>query len=177
MLRTTNVLSTSIDSINESVANIESIFFQSAPIFEGRPFIGEPRHSFNFRTRYDFQTGILKGLSVGGGVRMRKGRAAGAMAVWTLAPGTNYADAYNGRVVERTETVTAADQNVYDLQIGYGRPILKDKRVMWRVQLNVNNVINQRELIVNNTDPATLQPRQYRYQDPRQYMLTNTFSF
>ena len=177
VLRTTNVLSTSIDSINESVANIESIFFQSAPIFEGRPFIGEPRHSFNFRTRYDFQTGILKGLSVGGGVRMRKGRAAGAMAVWTLAPGTNYADAYNGRVVERTETVTAADQNVYDLQIGYGRPILKDKRVMWRVQLNVNNVINQRELIVNNTDPATLQPRQYRYQDPRQYMLTNTFSF
>ena len=39
------------------------------------------------------------------------------------------------------------------------------------------NVLDQRELIVNNTHPRTLAPITYRYQDPRQFILTNTFSF
>ena len=55
-------------------------------------------------------------------------------------------------------------------------PILK-RKVRWSVQLNVNNVLDQRELIVNNTHPRTLAPITYRYQDPRQFILTNTFSF
>ena len=44
-------------------------------------------------------------------------------------------------------------------------------------QLNINNVTNQRELIVNSVHPQTLEAVTYRYQDPRQYILTNTFSF
>jgi len=175
VFRATNVFSSSVDSINEVVAQLENGFFIIAPIFEGRPFVGEPRHSFNLRTRYDFQTGILKGLSIGGGVRIRKDRTAGAKAVWDFAPGTDYTDEWNGRVIEGTETVTAVDQNVYDAQIAYSRRIFKDK--VWRIQLNVNNVTNQQALIVTNTDAITLAPRQYRYQDPRQYLLTNTISF
>jgi hypothetical protein len=35
----------------------------------------------------------------------------------------------------------------------------------------------QREFIVNNVHPRTLAPITYRYQDPRQFILTNTFSF
>jgi len=176
VFRTTNTFSTSIDSINEVVAQAERAFFESAPIFEGRPFIGEPRHSFNLRTRYDFRTGFLKGFSVGGGVRVRLDRTAGARAAWDFAPGTDYTDVWNGRVVERTETVTAVDQEIFDAQMAYSRPIFKDK-VMWRIQLNINNLTDQRDLIVTNTDPVTLAPRQYRYQDPRQFLLTNTFSF
>ena len=41
----------------------------------------------------------------------------------------------------------------------------------------MNNVTNQRELIVNNIQAYSLQPMTYRYQDPRQFILTNTFSF
>ena len=172
----TNAFSTSIDSINEVVAQLERGFFDTAPIFEGRPFVGEPRHSFNLRTRYDFREGFVKGLSIGGGVRFRMGRVAGAKAVWHFAPGTSYIDALNGRVIDKTETVTAADQEVYDAQLAYSLRILNGK-VLWRIQLNVNNVTNQRELVANNTDPITLAPTQYRYQDPRQFTLTNTFSF
>ena len=47
----------------------------------------------------------------------------------------------------------------------------------WLIQLNVKNVLDQRELIVNNVHPTTLAPLTYRYQDPRQFVLTNTFSF
>ncbi len=77
---------------------------------------------------------------------------------------------------DQTSSVNAADQNVYDAQIGYTLAILR-KKVRWSIQLNVNNLTNQRELVVNNTDPITLAPVQYRYQDPRQFILTNTFSF
>ena len=73
-------------------------------------------------------------------------------------------------------TVNAKDQNVYDLQIGYSRPILA-RKVRWTIQLNVNNLTDQHELIVNNVHPTTLEPVTYRYQDPRQFILTNTFSF
>jgi hypothetical protein len=41
----------------------------------------------------------------------------------------------------------------------------------------VNNVTDQRELIVNNVHPRTLAPLTYRYQDPRQFILTNTVNF
>ena len=50
-------------------------------------------------------------------------------------------------------------------------------RFNWTLQLNVNNVLDQRELIVNNIHPRTLAPLTYRYQDPRQFVLTNTFGF
>jgi 50S ribosomal subunit-associated GTPase HflX len=52
-----------------------------------------------------------------------------------------------------------------------------NRKYRWSVQLNINNVANQRELIVNNVHPQTLEPVTYRYQDPRQFILTNTVSF
>jgi outer membrane receptor protein involved in Fe transport len=73
-------------------------------------------------------------------------------------------------------TVNAKDQNVYDAQIGYTRNFLKNK-LRWNIQLNINNLTDQRELIVNNLHPRTLVPLTYRYQDPRQFILTNTVSF
>jgi len=176
VLLATNNVSTSLDSVNEAVADLERTYYDNGGVNEGMPYVGEFRHSFNFRTRYDFQQGILKGFAVGGGARFRLGRVAGARAAITWAPGTNYTDPLNGRVIERTEKVTAPDQEVYDAFLSYQRPIM-DKKFLWRVQLNVNNVTNQRELVINNIDPVTLEPRQYRYQDPRQYILTNTISF
>jgi len=73
-------------------------------------------------------------------------------------------------------TVNAKDQSVYDAQVGYSRSLFKNK-IKWSIQLNVNNLTNQRELIVNNLHPRTLAPLTYRYQDPRQFILTNTVSF
>ena len=119
---------------------------------------------------------MIKGLSIGMGVRIRQGRVAGSRSEYHYPAGAQYTDTYNGRVIDQTSSVNAADQNVYDAQIGYTFALLK-KKVRWSIQLNVNNLTNQRELVVNNTDPITLAPVQYRYQDPRQFILTNTFSF
>ncbi|MBI5692214.1 MAG: hypothetical protein HZC55_19195 [Verrucomicrobia bacterium] len=164
------------DSINEALADAEQLFFDNPKVFEGRRFVGDPLHNLNLRTRYDFREGWLRGLSVGAGTRFRLGRIAGARTDYTISPGSDYTDAWNGRTIDRVTLVSAKDQNVYDLQISYSLAILK-RRVRWSVQLNVNNVLDQRELIVNNVHPRTLAPLTYRYQDPRQFILTNTFSF
>lgn len=164
------------DSINEAIADNEQVFFDNPHVFEGKRFVGDPLHNINLRTRYDFREGWLKGLSVGAGTRLRQGRVAGARTDYTITPGSDFTDTWNGRVIENVSTVNAKDQNVYDLQLSYTLPIMQ-RRVRWNIQLNVNNLLDQRELIVNNTHPRTLAPLTYRYQDPRQYILTNTFSF
>lgn len=164
------------DSINEAIADTEQLFFDNPHVFEGKRFVGDPLHNINLRTRYDFREGALKGFSIGGGTRLRLGRVAGARTDYTTTAGSDFTDTWNGRVIEKVSTVSAKDQNVYDLQLSYSLPILQ-RRVRWGLQLNVNNVLDQRELIVNNTHARTLAPITYRYQDPRQFILTNTFSF
>jgi TonB dependent receptor len=164
------------DSINEAIADNEAAFFDNPHVFEGKRFVGDPLHSLNFRTRYDFREGRLKGFSVGGGTRFRQGRVAGARSDYTFAPGTDYTDTWNGRVISNVATVNAKDQNVYDVQFSYTVPLFQ-RKLRWNIQLNVNNVTDQRELIVNNVHPRTLAPLTYRYQDPRQFILTNTVNF
>ncbi len=139
-------------------------------------FVGDPLHNVNLRTRYDFSSQLLKGLSVGGGSRLRWGRVAGAKVDYSVPANADFTDLWNGRVVNRIANATAKDQIVYDFQLGYSRPLL-NRKYRWSVQLNVNNLTNQRELIVNSVHPQTLEAVTYRYQDPRQFILTNTVSF
>jgi hypothetical protein len=164
------------DSVNEAIAAAEQVFFDNPIVFEGMRFVGDPLHNLNLRARYDFSSGPLKGFSVGGGTRMRWERVAGAKVEYTVSPTADYTDIWNGRTVNRIAAATAKDQNVYDLQLTYSRPVF-DRKVRWSVQLNINNLLDQQELIVNNVHPQTLEPTTYRYQDPRQFVLTNTFSF
>lgn len=175
-IATTGDVTVNTDSINEAIADTEALFFDNPHAFEGKRFVGDPLHNLNLRTRYDFRTGLLKGFSLGSGVRIRQGRIAGARTDYTYAQGSDLTDVWNGRVTDKVTLIQAKDQNVYDLQVGYTR-VLGQKRIRWDVQLNVNNVTNQRELIVNNINGRTLQPLTYRYQDPRQFILTNTFKF
>lgn len=164
------------DSIYEAISDAEQLFFENPFVFEGKRFIGDPLHNLNLRTRYDFSQGVLKGFTVGAGMRLRRGRVAGARTDYSITPGSNYTDTWNGRTIDNVATVDAEDQNVYDLQLGYTR-VFGQRKLRWSVQLNVNNLTDQRELVVNQTHPTTLAPTTYRYQDPRQYILTNTFSF
>ena len=164
------------DSVNEAIADAESAFFDNPYVFEGKRFVGDPLYTVNLRTRYDFREGFLKGFSIGGGTRWRVNRIAGARTDYSVTPGSDFTDKWNGRTIDRVTLVSAKDQNVYDLQLGYSRQVFS-RKVRWSAQLNINNVLDQRELIVNNIHPRTLSPLTFRYQDPRQFVLTNTFGF
>jgi outer membrane receptor protein involved in Fe transport len=176
VIASTGDFTANTDSINEAIADAESAFFDNPHVFEGKRFVGDPLYTVNLRTRYDVREGVLKGLSVGAGTRWRVNRIAGARTDYSVAAGSNYTDTWNGRTIDSVTLVSAKDQNVYDLQLGYTLAILR-KKVRWNIQLNANNVLNQRELIVNNINGRTLAPITYRYQDPRQVILTNTFGF
>ncbi len=175
-IRTTGDVTINTDSINEAIADTEALFYANPHAFEGKRFAGDPLHSLNLRTKYDFHEGALKGLTIGMGMRIRKGRIAGARSDYTYASGSDLTDTWNGRVTDSVTMVSALDQNVYDGQIGYVL-YLDHRKIRWDIQLNVNNLTNQRDLIYNNINGVTLAPIAYRYQDPRQFILTNTFSF
>jgi outer membrane receptor protein involved in Fe transport len=78
--------------------------------------------------------------------------------------------------VKSTRLTEATDQALYDLQVTY-RPRLKTRKFNWTIQVNVNNLTDEDEFIFNNAHPSTGEAITYRYQDPRQIILTNTFSF
>ncbi len=76
--------------MNKARADAEQLFFDNPHVFDGRRFVGDPLHSSNLRTRYDFREGTLKGLSVGADTRLRYGRVAGARTDYTLATAADY---------------------------------------------------------------------------------------
>jgi hypothetical protein len=145
--RATGDFTVNTDSINEAIADAEQLFFDNPHVFEGRRFVGDPLHNINLRTRYDFRGGCSR-ASPSAPARASAGRVAGARTDYTIAAGLGL-----HRHVERPHhrpvtTVNAKDQNVYDLQLSYTLPAaegaLQRKLVRWSVQLNVNNVLDQR---------------------------------
>lgn len=176
-IRSLNDFTLNTDTVGEQLVDLENNLFNNPFVFEGRRFIGDNKYNMNLRTRYDFQSGEMKGLSVGAGMRLRKNRIAGAVSDFDLPSDTNaYLRKANGRTVKSTRLTEATDQAIFDLQVTY-RPRIKLRKLGWTIQLNVNNLTDEDEFIVNNAHPSTGEPVTYRYQDPRQIIVTNTFSF
>ena len=64
----------------------------------------------------------------------------------------------------RTHQERLARTNLgYAEQLRAAETPLTDRRFRWSVQLNLNNLLDQRELVVNNVHPRTLAPITYRY--------------
>lgn len=125
------------------------------------------KYRVNLVTNYRFtRGGMLKGFSIGGGIRWQSKFAVGfpssrlpnAVAIYDL----------------KNPHYAPADLNV-DASIGYSKKIWND-RVDWRVQLNGTNLYKDRDLI-----PVTAQPwgqvAIMRLAPERRFYLTNTFGF
>jgi hypothetical protein len=84
------LIDTGTDSIVETIADAESAFYENPHGFEGKRYIGDPLHTLNLRTCYDFREGRLKGLSVGIGMRTRLGRVAGARSEYEFTNGSTF---------------------------------------------------------------------------------------
>ncbi len=125
----------------------------------------------NFVTNYDFSDGKFKGLSFGGSARYQSASTLAYKPFYEVSEFTGAEFlAYDLNTPYKDDS-----QLDFDLWVGYGKPILKDK-VDWRVQLNISNLGVGDELV-----PVTVQPdgtpAAYRIKSPQQIFLTNTFSF
>ena len=119
----------------------------------------------NFITNYDFTTGALKGLSVGGGIRWQD----------EVVIGYKPIQGANARSLSfdlQSPYMGPAETN-YDFWIGYGR---RFRNIDWRIQLNVRNAFQDEELIPITSQPDGT-PATYRIAPPRTWTVSNTFRF
>ena len=121
---------------------------------------------FNLISNYDFDSGMLKGFNVGGGVRYESSVIIGYPVIPSvIANKANYdiSNPYKGD----------SEMN-YDMWIGYKRKIWRD--VEWQIQLNVRNLFVGNELIPITTQPDGT-PAAYRIRPPQTWNLSSTFRF
>ena len=153
---------TTADTIAEQLDVIDANILNGITLANGRRPLGQVPQKLNFRTSYDFTEGALKGFGIGGALRW-----ADRPVVRFLAP-----TATTGPVV-----VFGDEQVFADLNFGYRRKFtLFGRGVNWSIQLNVDNLFDNDRFVVLRQNAAgdTLN---YRFNDPRQWILTNRFTF
>lgn len=142
---------------------------------QGQSVQGQRKYRWSFVTNYSFNSGLLKGASVGGSVRWEDKAVIGYLGKASGAS-TNY---YNGLPTldysDVTKPVYDGAHYYTDVWVAYRFRTWSNK-VGAKVQLNVANVLENGGLrpMAVNLDGS---PYSYRIIDPRQFTLTTTFDF
>ena len=132
---------------------------------DGRRAAGQIPDKANLRTTYEFAAGPLDGFSLGGGGR------------WLGRGVLSYDSARDasGRVV--TTQRHGPEQFLADLNLAYrGKAGLLRRDVRWSVQLNVNNVFDNRDFVPLSMSRAG-ELILYRFNPPREWLITTRFNF
>jgi hypothetical protein len=116
----------------------------------------------NAVTTYTFDRGAVKGLFVGGGVRLEAGRILG----YRYDPDTL-------SLSVEDPLMGSADEH-YDLWLGYSRKI--NRRFNWRIQLNIRDVGESTKLVAARYQPDGVLALA-RIQQGMTWQLTNTIEF
>ncbi len=124
---------------------------------EGQAPVGHRRAIFNAFTHYTVAEGILKNVSFGGGIRHRGSMVTGF-------------DAANKPIRLDAHTFVTG-------VVGYSRPIRFNGRSYgWKLQLNIDNLLNRRDLILDKTN-ALGEVLRAEIAPPRTVSLTNRITF
>jgi hypothetical protein len=128
-----------------------------------------PKWSGNFVTNYRFSEGWLKGVGAGGSLSYRGPRTIGFLLSSEGLYRPNLA----------IKGVTSWDTGLW---CSYARTIKlsASRAVRWRVQLNVRNVLDDRDLVpITGLDDGTGQgvPIRWRIPEPRTFVLSNSLEF
>jgi outer membrane receptor for ferric coprogen and ferric-rhodotorulic acid len=153
-------------TVEQAVAGVDQAAFSHFVLADNKPPLGQVKHKVNLRSNYDFAQTNLKGTSVGGSVRYFSRPINGFTATGTL-----------GGPVTRT-TFYGSEQIFVDLSASYRRKLtaLFGKSIQWSLQLNVNNVLDNDSFVrVRQARDGTLVI--YRWNPPRQWIVTSRFSF
>jgi len=143
-------------TIGAALASIDTIIaaFSAA---EGQAPVGHRRSIFNAFTHYTVAEGAFKNVSFGGGVRHR-----GSMV-------TGYDNANRPLRLDAHSFVSGV--------VGYGRPLRFHGRTYgWKVQLNIDNLLNRNDLILDKTN-AVGEVLRAEIAPPRTVSLTNRITF
>ena len=136
------------------------------------------KYRFTATSRYSFsREGLLKGVFVGGNYVWRSAAAVG-YPVTTSTGNSFQVTGLNPAAIsvsDVTRPYFGGALMSFDTFTGYSRRIANGK-INWRIQLNVRNVLNRDGLLVQRTLTDGT-GAVYTVQDPRSFILTNTFSF
>ncbi len=122
----------------------------------------------NLVTRYEFQRGMLKGLSVGGAVRWQDKASIGYR--YVNVPGT-------GLIADINQPFFGPEDIKYDANLGYKRRFkVAGMTLNWTVGLAIRNINAKDELIpiASNADGSI---GTFRIPPDRSWTLTNSFAF
>ncbi len=154
-------------TIGDMLGEIDRQVTSNYVVADGRRYIGQSRHKLSARTSYDFASGALKGVSVGGGLRYS------GKPILGYIPGSVSASG----VVTPFQYYFGSEQVFVDVNISYRRrfPVF-NRAVMWSLQLNVDNALDNDAFVrLRVSDTGALQ--NYRFNDPREFILTSRLSF
>jgi hypothetical protein len=161
------------EDANQSVADrlaVEKFEFLKEKFQEGRPNVEVRPWRFNLVTRYQFSEGILDGFATGGAYRWQKAGAIGY-------PSVEISEGGESALVPDIENAIRGDsESNMDLFFSYRRNIFEGK-VNWRIQLNVKNVLAENDDVLVLRAQPNGDPARVRTAPPREFFLTNSFSW
>ncbi len=151
-----------VDTIGEQLDVIDDRLFNGVVLANGRRPLGQIPQRVNLRTAYDFSSGRLKGISTGLGAR------------WGDRPVIGY----TAPTATTPPIIAYGDQQTFvDVNVSYRRKFRAfGRNVTWSIQLNVDNVFNNDKYVIlrqNNLGNTV----NYRFNDPRSWVITNRFIF
>ena len=129
---------------------------------------------FNIVNTYNFSTGRLKGVSVGGSYRWQDRSIIG----YGVSEKTAYDPVMPGNApvgyLDPSKPFYGPAEDAVDCWIGYSRKIWRG--IDWRVQLNVRSLFDSAHIVPVSTNPDG-SIAAWRIVDGRSWELTSTFKF
>lgn len=155
----------SVNSVAQGVAAIDAAEFTNFTLADHKRPLGQIRDKFNLRTNYDFAAESLKGFSAGGGLRYLGRPVIGFAATGNPTSG-----------VQRT-AYFGSEQVFVDVSTAYRRKLTAfGRNVNFSLQLNVNNALNN-DAFVRLREASDHTLVNYRFNPPREWVLTTRFAF
>ncbi len=150
-------------TVQSELATVDSYVNSRYAAVEGTQLQLSPKWSGNFRTNYTFATkeSWLRGFSAGAGVRWRNGTLLG----------------YNSTNAANRKPILSGSNTVADANLGYRRRVeWLGRKTTVSVQLNVNNVFDNQDILPQTADTSG-RTLNYRFQTPREWFVTTSFTF
>jgi len=154
-------------TIGDMLRQIDAQALTSFVVADGRRPIGQIPNKFTARSAYDFTVESLRGASVGGGVRYLGKPVIGVIPGSASAAG----------VITPFRYYHGSEQVFVDFNVSYRRKLkLFSRPITWSLQLNVDNLLGNDAIVrLRVSDTGALQ--NYRFNDPREWILTSRFTF